>query len=233
MIEESELAKSIRLGEAQQVRFAPRLFCNLTYKISQGDVDISVRAQECITQLTDIVSSKSISSPSPPSKNRSDVAEVSKNAKAVISELGTVIQQIDDPALMEQLLDFNDQITTLLSDLPAPSRPVLTLHGLGLNFNNSPSEGSGAKTNGLPNGHVPGNGTPLSDRHDIFMDDDDLTPTTPRVDKGKGKAEPEPEEPEKVLSPTLLPESEDEDEDGPRRFIPIEDPADVASPTDR
>lgn len=137
---------------------------------------------------------------------------------------------MDDPGRMEELLGINDQITTLLRELPPPSRPVLTLHGLGLNFNNAPSVGV-TQMNGIPNGHSPE--TLPEEPHD----DPELTPTTPRIDKGKGRAEPEPEEPEKVLSPTLLEsESEDEEEEEEENgslFVPVEELEGVASPTDR
>lgn len=136
---------------------------------------------------------------------------------------------MDDPGRMEELLGINDQITTLLRELPPPSRPVLTLHGLGLNFNNAPSVGV-TQMNGIPNGHSPE--TLPEEPHD----DPELTPTTPRIDKGKGRAEPEPEEPEKVLSPTLLEsesEDEDEEEENSSLFVPVEELEGVASPTDR
>jgi protein phosphatase 1 regulatory subunit 37 len=192
----------------------------------QVDTDVLVRAQACITQLTGIITSTK--SPSSPVTSNGIVADASSIAKGIISELSVVIGETDDPGRMEELLNINDQITTLLHELPAPSRPVLTLHGLGLNFNNVPSVGV-TKANGIPNGHA--HETPLEGQES--HEEPDLTPTTPRIDKGKGRAEPEPEEPEKVLSPTLLQtESEDEDEDS-NRFIPIEGLEDVASPTDR
>ncbi|KAG5644426.1 hypothetical protein DXG03_008521 [Asterophora parasitica] len=216
MIEESELAKSIRLGEEKQ----------------QADTDVATRARECVVQLTDLVQQRSPQvKPKPPFSRATSrpyaVAEISKNARTVVAELTAVIQSTEDPTLMEELLDLNDQLTALLRDLPAPARPVLTIPGLGLQFN-------GVKVNGLPNGYGNVNGS----REFEGVEDEDLTPTTPRVDKGKGRAEPEPEEVEKVLSPTSLlaaaavaiDGSEDEDEDGNPRYINLDHPA---TPTNR
>ncbi|KAF9459258.1 hypothetical protein BDZ94DRAFT_1312550 [Collybia nuda] len=207
MIEESELAKSIRLGEAKVT-----------------DTDVVVRARACITQLTEIISNSK--TPSSLASKPGEVAEASTNAKVIISELAGVVGETVDPGRMDELLTINDQLTSLLHELPPPSRPVLTLQGLGLSFHDTPSVGV-TKANGLPNGHLPETSS------EEPQEDPDLTPTTPRIDKGKGRAEPEPEEPEKVLSPTMLPtDSEDEDEDG-EHFVPIEEVEDVASPTNR
>lgn len=178
-----------------------------------------------MTQLTQIISpSSQVSSPTTPTQAES-VTEISSRAKTIVSELNMVIQETDDPARMEQLLNINDEITALIQKLPPPVRPTLTLPGLGISF-----EGNIRKpVNG--NGQALHAGS-LMEESEQEYEDGDITPTTPRIDKGKAKAEPEPEEPEKVLSPTLLPESEDEDEDGVR-YVPDELVEGVASPNDR
>ncbi|KAG6917154.1 hypothetical protein DXG01_003667 [Tephrocybe rancida] len=215
MIEESELAKSIRLGEEQK-----------------PETDVGARARECLIQLTELLQQSSTptkaKTPFSPLTRRPDaVAELSKDARTLVAELAVAIQSTEDAALMEELLDVNDQLTTLLRDLPAPVRPVLTLHGLGLQFNGMDSNAAGQ----TPNGHAEANG-------DAREYEEDLTPTTPRVDKGKGRAEPEPVEHEKVLSPTSVlaataveEESESEsDEEGMLVYVPE---GGIGSPNDR
>ena len=160
----------------------------------------------------------------------------------MIQELATVIQTAADPVHLEELLRINDELISLLAQLPGPVRPALTLQGLGLTWddaNSSPSDLGKtlyASTNGggFINGQaMHGNST----GYHTGEEDEDPQPTTPKIDKGKGKAEPEPEEPEKVLSPAfLITESEDEDEDGHR--FPSEEGEEgddrvSPSPTDR
>ncbi|KAF8879272.1 hypothetical protein BD779DRAFT_1552376 [Infundibulicybe gibba] len=179
MIEESELAKSIRLGEEKRVR--PSLYSTSSFYRCSG-------------------------------------AGPSLRAKTIISDLGKMIQKTDDPTIMEELLQLNDTLITLSAKLTPPSRPTLTLHGLGKIF---------ITTIEIPTPH--GDSSPT----EPLSLEEDATPTTPRIDKGKGKAEPEPEVLEKVLSPTfLITESEDEDEDG-HRYISEEPSEEVASPTNR
>ncbi|KAG5637415.1 hypothetical protein H0H81_004673 [Sphagnurus paluster] len=216
MIEDSELAKSIRFGEGEK-----------------SDSDVAVRARECVAQLRSLQVNSPYQAKSPfsPTLSRPEaVAEASKNARAIVAELATVIEATDDPALMEELLDLNDQLTALLRDLPAPARPVLTLHGLGLNLNGT--DHANAAGNG--NGYMAANG--------YDDEDEELTPTTPRADKGKGRAQPEPEELEKVLSPTasllaaVTPtelEDDDDDESEHVTYIPVETLEGAASPNDR
>ncbi|TFK36219.1 hypothetical protein BDQ12DRAFT_687045 [Crucibulum laeve] len=205
MIEDSELAKSIRLDEEKKI-----------------ESDVVVRAHACVSQLTSIVSPSSQTSPSTP--NPETVAEVSAKARGVVTELTTVIQETEDPVRLEELLEINDRLMSMLKKVPGGGKPTLTLKGL------DPFDESSPKVSGSPgmNGHV--NGIAEHDEED----DEEHTPTTPRADKGKQRAEPEPEEPEKVLSPTfLITESESDDEDGSRFLVPPEEMEDVASPTNR
>lgn len=135
-------------------------------------------------------------------------------------------------------------------------RPKLVLQGLGLSLDgNSDGNGNEAKpllkieesdddanvpdppdvgvgavdtsANGVVGQGAPAEGVKQGE------DEEEPIPTTPRIDKGKGRAEPEEEEPEKVLSPSYVIDSEDEDEEGGRYDIPEEIAALMPSPTER
>ncbi|KAJ6452773.1 hypothetical protein C8R45DRAFT_1083260 [Mycena sanguinolenta] len=220
MIEESELAKRIRLDEEKKF-----------------ESDVVVRARASVAVL------EAMLAPPPPPVSPStqaplpSPAEALRQAKALTHELGTVIQQTEDPGRMEALLNVNDELTALIARVPPVGRPTLTLQGLGLKWTPgatvaSPAKENGgsaarevAPTNGIGNGHV--------------IEEEEL-PTTPRLDKGKAKAVPEPEELEKVLSPTLMLADDEEDDDPDRmRFSPVEEGEDdgetviAESPTNR
>jgi len=142
----------------------------------------------------------------------------------VLAELTTAIQDTEDAVRLQELLGINDQLRSLLAKIPAPQKPTLVLQGLGVKINGSALvSGDGSVSSGtvdLQNGHAARhdklttpNGVCVEGGTDGANEDDD-TPTTPRIDKGKARAEPEPEVPEKVLSPTFLitePDSEDEE----------------------
>ncbi|CAA7270344.1 unnamed protein product [Cyclocybe aegerita] len=192
MIEDSELAKSIRLDEEKKI-----------------ETDVVIRARSYLTQLNEIIDANP---PSKPSKSTNDVVA---KVKAVVSELAIVIQETEDPTRLEELLGINDQLLSLLKKVPVSTRPSLTLHGLGLSLDNSSqsSDDGDGRLDGFPginkrpNGgaHLAVNGSDSSSTEGMEDEDDLLTPTTPRVDKGKGRAEPEPE-PDVVLSPkTFMP----------------------------
>ncbi|KAJ7136385.1 hypothetical protein C8R43DRAFT_929206 [Mycena crocata] len=215
MIEESELAKSIRLDEEKKI-----------------ENDIGIRGRACIAQLEAMLAPpQPAGSPTatPPNVPAPTPADVLKQAKALTRELMLVIPATEDPARMEELLNVNDALTALIARAPPPGRPTLTLQGLGIKWAPGAPVASPAQENdaeaGQANGHILG--------------EDDDGPTTPRVDKGKARAVPEPEEPEKVLSPTLmLADDEDEDGEGRMRFSPVEEGDDGetvmgTSPTDR
>ncbi|KAJ7751788.1 hypothetical protein DFH07DRAFT_1032273 [Mycena maculata] len=207
MIEESELAKSIRLDEEKKI-----------------ESDVAVRARACIAQLEAMLApppppaSPTTAAPAAPPPSPADVL---KQARALTRELGNTIQTTEDPSRMEELLGVNDELTALVARAPAPGRPTLTLQGLGLKWTPgaplaSPAPEDGSATLTLANGHA-------------AVEEEDHTPTTPRVDKGKARAVPEPEEPEKVLSPMLL-LGEDEDDEDRMRFSPVEEGDDDGEP---
>jgi hypothetical protein len=65
-------------------------------------------------------------------------------------------------------------------------------------------------------------------------EDPEVSPNTPRIDKGKARAVPEPEQPQKVLSPTfMIEESDKDDEDGPRFSVRDDIEVPMTSPTNR
>ncbi|KAF5354240.1 hypothetical protein D9756_006991 [Leucocoprinus leucothites] len=129
-------------------------------------------------------------------------------------------------------------------------RPRLVLQGLGLSFDGntagskpaSEAEKSEQSTDVPPildidntNSSETGTNGPDSTPAEVQAEgEEDLTPTTPRIDKGKGRAEPEEEEPEKVLSPSYVIDSDsDENDEGRRLMTPEELAAFMPSPTER
>ena len=193
-----------------------------------------IRAQRSVDQLKDVLSAQNTLPQSTPKAGSNSISGIVGKSKAVTSELATMIQETDDAERLEELLNVNDQLLSLLKKVPGGRKPILTLQGLGVTLNDvaasSDDDGDGKldgvpHINGRPNDHGGDSSTASSvENFEEFLE----TPTTPRIDKGKGKAEPEPEEPEKVLSPRIrINDSEDEDEDG----VPYG--VDAASPTDR
>lgn len=249
MIEESELAKSIKLKEEKKVRLLAFSFailcCVFLYADSfweQNESDVVLRAWTCVTELSSSLAADVKGSPQTPKPVANPAAfnELVSKSKAVAAELAIVIQETEDSSRLEELLGINDQLLSLLKNVPGGTRPQLTLKGLGLTLNdlrNSSVDGDGM-LDGLPhingraataiNGHR-GGGSSASSSADSFEEGGATTPTTPRIDKGKQRAEPEPEQ-ELVLSPKTfqINESESEDEDGVRYHA-----EEVASPTNR
>ncbi|KAF9002517.1 hypothetical protein BDQ17DRAFT_1306302 [Cyathus striatus] len=206
LIEESELAKTIKADEEKKV-----------------ENDVVKRARTALTALNDLIASLS---PSALVKDHESSDETVQKAKDVMSEISNVIQETEDPMRLEELLGINDQLLALIKKVPT-SKPSLTLSGLGLSFHTDRY----ANTTAV-NGHV--NGDTLAVPSEGDTEDEDGTPTTPRIDKGKGRAAPEPEEPEKVLSPTtyLIGEENSEDEeDDPSRYILAHEDIEGVSPT--
>ncbi|PPR00680.1 hypothetical protein CVT24_000968 [Panaeolus cyanescens] len=215
MIEESELAKSIKLDEEKK-----------------SESDVVVRARTCISQLA--VALERLNSESPPTPTSADspqLSEVLPKARSITVELTTLIQETEDPSRLEDLLGINDQLLALLKKTPRGIRPNLTIQGLGLTFDdsaNAQDDGDG-KLDGLPhlNGQASNGNHSATSTIESDEDEDLLTPTTPKVDKGKRKAEPE--EPEMILSPKTFMMADSEGPDEEERYRE----GDVTSPTDR
>nr|GAT60426.1 predicted protein [Mycena chlorophos] len=218
LIEESELAKSIRLDEVKKL---------------EGDP--VVRARSCVAQLEAMYAPPA--SPSAPTPSAATHAALVKQAKELTHELSALIDATDDPSRMEELLMVNDELTSLISRGPPPAvRPSLTLTGLGIKWVAAVPVGGNDSASPSPssiNGHT---------IHEVQEEAEEDHLPTPRIDKGKARAIPEPEEPEKVLSPTALmiadSDGETDDEDEARlHFSPVEqmdEEGDVSeSPTNR
>lgn len=210
LIEESELARSIRRDEAKR----------------QVEGGVIARAEALLAQIEKgvpnvpskpslTVSPSSGVSPSllSSSSSQSSVSprELQEKAQELVRDLTVQIQSTPDASKLEPLLLLCDRLNSAISSLSS-SKPMV--HKLGIR-----TEGLSAYS---PNGIIL-HTSPIS-----MTEEDDELPT-PRVDKGKGRAEPEPEEPEKVLSPSfMISESEDDDES----YESAEGIA-VTSPTDR
>ncbi|KAF9016002.1 RNI-like protein [Hymenopellis radicata] len=183
ILDDSELAKRIRMEE------------------TVGG-DIVVRARASITQMHNILH--------PPAYPQEISVipvpqEVAKRVRAIIEELGVVIQATEDPERMEELFAMHDELTELVGKVEnLKQRPILSLQGLGV------------RLNGLPSPRVSPRPSPLLMGSSIEEED----PSTPRIDKGKAKAEPEFE---KVLSPTsalMNTNDKEEDEDSEGKKFP-------------
>ncbi|KAF9444503.1 RNI-like protein [Macrolepiota fuliginosa MF-IS2] len=269
LIEDSELARSIRKDEEKKI-----------------ENSVITRARGCVNQLKAFIASSPSPSPAPSpllgvppavtKRQRPAAQEMTAASEAVILELVAAIQETQDPERLEELLSVNDEINALLAQISSGGsgsssvgsvdsgvvegggRPKLVLQGLGLSFDNDADTAIGISGNENGNDYATQlldtgeceNGTDVSDVSDVGAvgvdggvvgsgiegeerveeeEEEEETPTTPRIDKGKGRAEPEQEEPEKVLSPSYVIDSEDEDENG----IPEEIAALMPSPTER
>lgn len=220
MIQESELAKSIRQGGGLKVDECSSDMISLL-TILKNNAEIISRAYTLLSQIENSVNSpKSISVASSGASSPTLVSptdqDLVQQVKATVDEITEKVQTTTDVVLLEELLGLCDKLNNAVAQLlSAPSRR--SLHGLGLNIPSAVITSTG--------------GDALLEKPADLSEDDE--PLTPKVDKGKGRAEPEPEEPEKVLSPTfMITESEDEDEDD-NRFLGEEDQTTVPSPVVR
>jgi protein phosphatase 1 regulatory subunit 37 len=156
-------------------------------------------------------------------------------AYTIIEELQTSIQITEDPVKLEELLGVNDQLLVLVKQVPSSGqvRPQLTLEGLGLGLSFD-TEHDDVK-DGVGSASESRKAVDVEEVKGEEEDEEVLTPTTPRVDKGKGRAEPEEEELEKVLSPSYVIDS-DEGEDevvDEEDYFSQEMRAVMTSPTER
>ncbi|KAF7984923.1 hypothetical protein HWV62_9827 [Athelia sp. TMB] len=183
MIEESELAKTIREGEEQK-----------------HDTDVVIRARTIIARLSDIISppskvSPTASSPKLESKpEEPSVETVCKTARDLVLEMGRSVQTELSPERMEEMLGLCDQINVQLGKVPKPGRPQL--QGLGLRFDDFSRQAP------LTNGD-----TPHADEYDT-----PTTPKVDKG-KGRAEPEPEYHEPVLIQKSFLVPETDDEHSD--------------------
>ena len=206
MIEESKLAKMIRLDEEKLVRVPsphPPYFFDPPFPDAvQINSDIVFQARSCVQDLQGV--------------GGGETAAVER-AKGVLDELASLIEGTVDPGRMEELLGVNDELTEALARVGSAtatatdaavkkaaaaavkadsvgSRPKLRLEGLGLRWTEDGEE------------VVVGNGS------SVEGEEEEEEVVTPRMDKGKARAEPEPEVREKILSPNFLIQEEEEEE---------------------
>lgn len=253
MIEESELAKTIRLNEEKKIR-----------------TDVLIRGRACVEELRTLLDTPppaptpasqpsallaaatpsllvSSGPSSAPTQSTLTLSNSAARAKDLVAELAQVVTEEADATRLEQLFVVNDELRGLLERLqedpgvgdgpagtgaPATAKtspkPTLTLQNLDVPY--SPRMASPRVSPQrrspmeLSNGHAATNGHGAGDE-----EEEDEGPPTPRVDKGKGRAEPEPNPEDRVLSPTFMLARDDEDEEGPR-FVDSEG---VPSPTVR
>ncbi|KAI8970894.1 RNI-like protein [Trametes punicea] len=225
MIEQSELAKSIREDDKkkvdEQIEVLPPSSQDPTDtpSVVQTESDVLQQARSRKNELQDmLVQTPSSSIPASP-KLRPD-SEVVKSTREIMRSLVTMIETTTEPTRLEMLLHLNDDLTSLLARLqPKPELPKL--RGLGIQT---------IKDEAAGNGHANPAESSVSAQADPDHSDDD-EPITPRVDKGKARAEPEPEPEESVLSPTFL-ITESDDEDGETPAEAVETVENVVSPTD-
>ncbi|KAI0646342.1 RNI-like protein [Trametes meyenii] len=223
MIEQSELAKSIREDDKKKVDehtdvspYPSRDPTDITSPATQTEFDIVSQARARKSELETLLAQSPSSSSAPCPPTLSPNSELAKSTRDVMKSVVTLIEQASEPDRLEILLSLNDDLMALLARLEPKPEP-LNIQGLGLLTGNGEAVG---------NGYSGGSPTLVEDEP---SDDDE--PITPRVDKGKGRAEPEPEPEESVLSPTFL-ITESDDEDGEVRALTEEPGEDVVSPTD-
>ena len=228
MLEQSELAKSIREDDKKKVDEQLDIPSSRTpdptdihSPTEQTESDIVAQARARKTQLEEMLARvpSSSSSSAPPSPVASPDPELIESTREMMKSVVSTIERTTDPTQLESLLALNDDLMALLGRLE-PKPEGLKLQGLGI-------QTSEALGNGNVHHAREDSASPVH-REENLSDDDE--PITPRVDKGKGRADPEPEPIESVLSPTfLISESDDEDGEGPPMVADLEA---LVSPTD-
>ncbi|CCM02426.1 uncharacterized protein FIBRA_04524 [Fibroporia radiculosa] len=228
MIEESELAKSLRQDDEKKVDdlvdnspVPSEASTDVPSAEQQTESAVIVQARILKGQLDELLARSPSSSSAPAAPIQSAVATLAAGVKEVQKSLLIMIEKSTEPARLQELLSLNDDLTSSLARC-TPQKPSLTLNGLGFRVGNGKANSSV--------GMSPGNGHAM--QFGAAGEDSEEDVVTPRIDKGKGRAEPEPEEPEKVLSPSatfLI--SESDDEDGERQLV-APPPDGLVSPTD-
>ncbi|PIL27549.1 hypothetical protein GSI_10700 [Ganoderma sinense ZZ0214-1] len=230
MIEQSELAKSIREDDKKKVDELNDTSSLLSSRdptdipspsAEQTDSDLMLQARARKTELEDLLSRTPSSSSSsvPVSPIEGPDVELLQSTREMMRSIVLVIERTSDPVRLDSLLSLNDELMTLLGRLE-PKPVGLKLQGLGIEHTNGDAPGNGYAPHAPERNSTQGLEAPF----------DDDEPVTPRLDKGKGRAEPEPEPVESVLSPTFLITESDEEEAGTPPMTT--DPEDLVSPTD-
>ncbi|CDO75859.1 hypothetical protein BN946_scf184833.g10 [Trametes cinnabarina] len=226
MIEQSELAKSIReddkkkVDEQTDILSPPSRNPTDIPSVAQTEIDVVSQAHSRKDELESLLAQTPSSSSTPSSPKLTPDTEIVKSTREIMKSIVSMIETTTEPSRLQMLLDLNDDLTSLLARLEP--KPSLKLQGLGIQVGNGEAPVNGHATAVEPISAV------APEEPEPTEDDE---PITPRVDKGKGRAEPEPEPVESVLSPTfLITESDDEDGEGPA--VPAEVAESLVSPTD-
>ncbi|VDB95667.1 unnamed protein product [Peniophora sp. CBMAI 1063] len=245
MIEDSSLARSIRKDDTKKVHIrspvsspspltsAPAPLdtmltteAPLSISAPQAGSDTIAQARQIVSELEAILarSPGSSSTPSSPIVGGEEHPELVLRARTILKPLGGVISKEEDPMKLEELLELNDNLTSLVSQLSP--RPHLSLQGLGMSLDQamaSPIIMAGpdgeilgqnsihsrsTSSNGSANGNSNGASPVISDSDSEAEEE----VGTPRVDKGKGRAPPEPEVHEQAIQEGPVEEPEGDDE---------------------
>ncbi|KAI0826580.1 RNI-like protein [Trametes gibbosa] len=226
MIEQSELAKSIRkddkkkVDEQIDVSPSPSRDPTDTPSVAQTESDVVLQARSRKSELEALLARSPSSSSAPSTPVLQPDSEMFRSTREIMKAIVAMIETATEPTRLEMLLSLNDELMTLLGRLE-PKLTPLKIEGLGIQLGNGEAVGSGYFSELSANG---------SAQLDTQPSDDD-EPITPRVDKGKGRAEPEPEPQESVLSPTFLITESDDEEGATPPSAPEADDG-LVSPTD-
>lgn len=195
MIEESRLARALRKDGVMKVesrgpREPPERL--LISGRAQNESEAVVQAQQCRDQLQALIARSTPTLESDAAETQ-EALELIERAKTLLPGLVEVIRTCSDSGRLDELLNLNDTLVSLVAQ--ASPKPKASLQGLGLELNGLGNPGAN-NGSGMVNNHIV---SPRGDSTEEPSDDD--SPSTPRLDKGKGKAPPEPEIVKPVLSP--------------------------------
>ena len=212
MIEESKLAKTLRKDGVKKVESR-----------APSESEAVVQAQRCRVQLQALVARSTPTSGSDTAETQ-EALELIERAKTLLPGLVEVIRTCSDSGRLDELLNLNDTLVSLVAQ--TSPKPKTSLQGLGLELNGlgNPEANNGS---GVVNNHIV---SPRGGSAEEPSDDD--SPSTPRLDKGKGKAPPEPDIVEPVLSPRgfAAPDSDSNSDENENEAEQGDD--DSRSPTD-
>jgi hypothetical protein len=228
MIEESRLARTLRKDglkkvESRSPREPPERL--LISGGAQNESEAVVQAQQCRDQLRALIA-RSTRTLGTDAADTQEALELIERAKTLLPGLVEAIRTCSDTGRLDELLNLNDTLVSLVAQ--ASPKPKASLQGLGLELNGLGNTGAN-NGSGVINNHIV---SPRGDSTEEPSDDD--SPSTPRLDKGKGKAPPEP----KIVKPVLSPrgftapdsDSDENEHEHEHEAEPGED--DPRSPTD-
>ncbi|KAK7692098.1 hypothetical protein QCA50_005504 [Cerrena zonata] len=169
MIEDSELAKTIRKDEQKkaedQVSSSPSPLAIDTNLASpeRKDNDILTQAISCKAELEMLLARSPSSSSATTSPTDPLDPELRNRAQTILASLASLIETTGDPSHLEELLTLNDELTSLMS-FASYTPPAPSLNGLGIRIDTTI-----AATVSNGNGHaVPVEGD-VSDSDEIYL----------------------------------------------------------------